>query len=607
MRDPELFEEVDRKRIADARHRAGLVPSSGRRLHLARELGVPLEIVTEKLAILGQSGAGKTYTAMRLAELLLQAGLQVVILDLVGCWWGLRAGEDGKRGGLPILVIGGQHGDLPLSAGAGAPLARLIVERRLSVVVDASELEAGDLFLFARDFAQAFFAAKKGSPSPVHVLLEEAHELLAEDPLGKEGAAVHAAWVRICKLGRNYGIGYTLVSQEPQALSKRALGQVGTMIAMRTQGDYAQRVVLGWAKTYLRPTEFDALKAELPAMATGEAFIASPFFLKVARRDHITRRETFDSSRTPEIGEALEPPATLAQVEVQQLREQFAGLVEQLEQEDTAALQRRVKELERELAAAKKAQPPPPAPPKVPTRVLEQLIEAGHQLEQATEAAGRAAGYVAGSLATLQSLGAGAADASVPAPFEPPSAPVSPRKMGSTSPDQASAAPDAGAGELSGYARDLLGVAAGRHPLKLTAKQLGLAAGRSHRSSTFQTATAALKRAGAIQETGGLLQVSPRGLQLAGVSAAAPLDPAAAREQVLNRLEEYSAWLLRVLLAEYPASLARWELGAKAGRSSSSSSFQGAVSTLKRNGLVVDQGGRLSASADLFGAGERAA
>lgn len=484
-------------------------PKVQRLLQLAHQLGVPLEIVTEKLAILGQSGAGKTYTAMRLAELLLQAGLQVIIVDLVGCWWGLRAGVDGKRGGLPILVIGGQHGDLPLSASAGAPLARLIVERRLSVVIDASELDAGELFLFARSFAEAFFQAKKAAPSPVHVLLEEAHELLAEDPLGKEGAAVHAAWVRICKLGRNYGIGYTLVSQEPQALSKRALGQVGTMIAMRTQGEYAQRVVLGWAKTYLRAAEQEALKAELPAMATGEAFIASPFFLKTARRDHITRRETFDSSRTPEVGEVLEAPTILAPVEVQQLREQFAGLVEQLEEEDPAALKRRIKDLEAKLASKAGPSAPPPPPKEVSV-------------------------WTEADRTAMATMGAGIRD-----------------------------------------------------QLRQVVEHVG-------------ALEACITLAG-VKLDGPVAMAPPAAIRPEGEAPTAPVATTSAQERWLERLPEMPAWLLRCLLAEYPQGLTRKGLAVKSGRSIRGGSFKVAVSALKKKGLVLEDNGILTVSAELAG------
>jgi hypothetical protein len=595
-------------------------PRARRLLQLARELGVPLEIVTEKLAILGQSGAGKTYTAMRLAELLLQAGLQVIIVDLVGCWWGLRASQDGKRGGLPILVIGGQHGDLPLSAAAGGALARLIVERRLSVVIDASELGTGELFQFARDFAEALFAAKKRAPSPVHVLLEEAHELLAEDPLGKEGAAVHAAWVRICKLGRNYGIGYTLVSQEPQALSKRALGQVGTMIAMRTQGEYAQRVVLGWARTYLRPVEQEALKAQLPAMATGEAFIASPFFLKTARRDHITKRETFDSSRTPEVGEVLEAPATLAPVEVQQLREQFAGLVEQLEQEDPAALQRRVKELEKELAAARKATPTAePAPPKeVPVidratlARLEGLHRAAGQLADGLvnhlrpveEAATSARAATLGLLESTRAILGRLAQPGRPMPALR-QAPAPPARRGGliSDPGQVASAVQLKAGE-----RRMLQVLARAHPVKRSAAQLGTLSGFTPSGGTFRTYLGVLKRHQLVREAGDLLEVTTAGLALAGNVA---LERPQNTEEVLamwrGALKAGERAMLDALVKVYPDAMSRGALGAHSGFAASGGTFRTYLGVLVRNGLAETDGDEVRASSALFLAGDQAA
>jgi hypothetical protein len=44
------------------------------RLKLADDLSLPLDVVTEKLAWLGRTGSGKTYAAMKLAELMLAAG-----------------------------------------------------------------------------------------------------------------------------------------------------------------------------------------------------------------------------------------------------------------------------------------------------------------------------------------------------------------------------------------------------------------------------------------------------------------------------------------------------------------------------------------------------
>ena len=71
--------------------------SSG--LRIAREIALPLDIAGKKIAFLGTTGSGKTYAAMKLAEELLDAGIQTIALDPVGVWWGLRVAKDGKGRG----------------------------------------------------------------------------------------------------------------------------------------------------------------------------------------------------------------------------------------------------------------------------------------------------------------------------------------------------------------------------------------------------------------------------------------------------------------------------------------------------------------------------
>ena len=80
-------------------------------LKLATDFEIPLDAVTQRLAFLAQSGAGKSYGAMKLAEEMLSQNAQVIALDPVGVWWGLRSSADGKKAGLPIAVFGGEHGD----------------------------------------------------------------------------------------------------------------------------------------------------------------------------------------------------------------------------------------------------------------------------------------------------------------------------------------------------------------------------------------------------------------------------------------------------------------------------------------------------------------
>src|SRR5437870_736353 len=100
-------------------------------LRISPELELPVEVVTETLAILAKRGAGKTYTASVLVEEMLEARLQVVVVDPIGAWYGLRSSADGKGPGYPIAIIGGDHGDVPLEAAGGHVVADLVVDERL--------------------------------------------------------------------------------------------------------------------------------------------------------------------------------------------------------------------------------------------------------------------------------------------------------------------------------------------------------------------------------------------------------------------------------------------------------------------------------------------
>lgn len=65
-------------------------------LNIAKGIEFPIDAVTQKLAFIGRSSSGKSYGAGKLAEELLEAGVQVVVLDPVGIWHGLRTSADGK-------------------------------------------------------------------------------------------------------------------------------------------------------------------------------------------------------------------------------------------------------------------------------------------------------------------------------------------------------------------------------------------------------------------------------------------------------------------------------------------------------------------------------
>jgi hypothetical protein len=223
-----------------------------KKLKLAKELALPTDVVTQKINVLGQSGGGKTYLAMKLAELMLSLPSLITAIDLVGVWSGLLSSADGLHAGFPVLVIGGEKGHLPLNANAGRLTADVVYERDVSVVLDVSDLLAEDeeqLVVFLADFLEQMFLRHKRGKKRRHLFYEEAQEVFPETMSLKGHVRLRRIATRLCKIGRNYGLGYTTITQEPQSVSKRILNQAGTLIAVRTIGKLERDAIAGTARS----------------------------------------------------------------------------------------------------------------------------------------------------------------------------------------------------------------------------------------------------------------------------------------------------------------------------------------------------------------------
>lgn len=104
-----------------------------------------------------------------------------------------------------------------------------------------------------------------GRPSPVLVVLEEAHRYLGEDAT----ALTRDSANRIAREGRKYGIGLMLVTQRPTELPNTALAQCGTIVALRLSNSDDQ----GTIKAAL-PDAVAGLASVLPSLRTHEAIIS---------------------------------------------------------------------------------------------------------------------------------------------------------------------------------------------------------------------------------------------------------------------------------------------------------------------------------------------
>ena len=113
-----------------------------------------------------------------------------------------------------------------------------------------------------------------GRPSPVLIVLEEAHRYLGESA----SALTRESANRIAREGRKYGIGLLLVTQRPTELPKTALAQCGTLIALRLSSSDDQSTIRS-----ALPDTVAGLAAVLPSLRTGEAVISGEAVILPAR------------------------------------------------------------------------------------------------------------------------------------------------------------------------------------------------------------------------------------------------------------------------------------------------------------------------------------
>lgn len=265
--------------------------------------------ITSTNAVLAVKGMGKSYFSAVIAEELLANALPFVVLDPTGAWWGLQFGADGSpERGYSILVVGGSHGQCAVHAMDGAAVAEWVVSRYpVQVLVDMSLMTPGQQHLFARDFASRLYFLNRQA---IHVFVDEADELIPQFPQDKVERACLQAFDRLVRRGRIRGVGLTAITQRSAVLSKNVLSQIGNLYALRTASPQDLKAIEGWVSKILDSDEVAQFLKTLGGLKRGHAWCVSPGRKPLAERITVRKKRTYDSSRTPEIGEAVVDPPT---------------------------------------------------------------------------------------------------------------------------------------------------------------------------------------------------------------------------------------------------------------------------------------------------------
>ena len=549
-------------------------------IKISDELKLPISAVTQTFGIMARRGAGKTYLAGVLTEGLLGAGAQVVVLDLVGNWWGLRLAADGKRPGLDIPVIGGVHGDLPIDPTAGKLLAELIVEKKLSAVLDISEFSKAEYRRFVYDFATKLFQLKKKHISPIHIVFEEA-QLVAPQRVIGEDAKMMGAIESLVRLGRNYGIGCTLISQRPQSVHKDVLNQVECLFLLQVNGSHERKAIEAWVVD--KGIEVKEMVKELPSLPIGTAFIWSPQWLRIFKKVKIGRKKTYDASSTPDFESGKMETGQLKPVDIEAVREAMEHISEKAKAENPHFLKTKVQQLTAENArlkrdlkkanerAEKKAVPAHPAQAVggLDPAMRGMLFAARDQLDKVLKKEGKP----------------GVAGQPIQVSVCPPRSQVDP--------------PDApNSNGLKKGARRMAQVLAQIWPRKMTKAQWGILSAMRHTSGTFSNYIGNLRGEGLIQQAGAEFEATEYCRELYASLEPIPTDPKELMEFWLPKFKAGARRMLETIVRHGGQWITKDTIAMEA-EMSHSGTFSNYLGNLVSAGVVEKQGGSYRAAGGL--------
>lgn len=571
----------------------------------------PDEMLDSRIAIVGNSGSGKTFAARGLAERLIASKARLCVIDLTGAWWGLRSGIAGDvSGGLPVTIFGGHHADIPITKEDGAALGQIIATSDIRCIIDVSEFPSDAACRsFTLALTTALYAANR---QPLHLIIDEADFWAPQNP-DKDGpaAALLGRISQIVRRGRSRGFMPWLITQRPAVLNKNVLSQADILVAMKLTLSHDRLAIGAWIKGQAEPEEGERILATLPNVQTGHGYLWWPtreLLIPIT----FPPNTTFDSGATPKRGEVL-GAATLAPIDTAAIagllnrtpdpepvgpivagvradiraegyaeglaagRAETAGHMEYLKQQawrfqiamdQIADAMKDHAQRMRELPDIVSAMRGQGKYPKRPTLCFGLRAD----LEPMPEA-----DVIAYVERRKPRTAAVAMEPSASASTKPPRATKTP------------SAPRAG----NGAEMRILKVLAQRHPARFTGRQWATLAGMKPTTGTWSQYRSRLRVAGYLDESDGLVSATTAGLKAADVVPVQAQTPLEVREMWKHSLGGGPARMIDALYRHRNSGLDRKALAAEIGISASTGTFSQYLSRLRSNGLISESDGKI--------------
>lgn len=537
------------------------------------------DLLQSRLLIQANSGGGKSVLARVIIEETFGI-IPFIVLDIEGEYYTLKE----KYGDL--LVIGGQHADIPISLQSVKLLPKEIIGNRLSVVIDLSDLQMNDRIMYSKCFLETMMDLTKDYWINYLVFIEEAHKLCGEQDKQASATAVKDLMSR----GRKRGYCGVLLTQRISKLHKDAAAECNNKFIGRTFLDIdldrsAKELGLTAQSdknnirnlvpgnfyafgTSIEPHEVHEVKIKLPQTKIPKAGVnldikpKAPTEKIKAMLAKLSELPAQNAKQSPKVSQIVKSDGIpnsdriKFQQKIDDLQNRFFNANKMLEEKDKMI------------------------------RSQDKLIS--HYSNQVN--------------AILKILSANPPDIGlITNHAESEAKNKKPLKVVNEN-NQKAVKNYVSNGTITGGAMRMLKAAA-MYSSGITRTRMAALARLSHTSGSFGTYISTLKREGLlIQSDNGIYQITNKGLQTAGDVELLPTDPQQLVElwcEVVGN-QSGAARMLRVLSKKYPHGLSKDALGDYVEMSSTSGSFGTYLSTLKRNGLIQTNGKEIKAADELF-------
>jgi len=289
-----------------------------------------------RIAVIGESGSGKSWTIAVVAEQAIQQGLQVVFIDPHGEYWTFAEKFD-------VTIIGGEKGDLMLAEEC-MPVYGEVFKQGKSIDFNLREF-MDDEIAYSRiveKILRTLWKILVNDPRACLVIFEEAQMVCPQersyDVMRRIGLVKS-----IVTGGRKFGASFILGSQRPAELHKTPLSQCW----IRLFGKTTERLDREAVEDYLKPFKSSVLKN----LRTGQFYVYGwsdqPLLIDVT-----SQRVTRHGGDTPLITQIQRSEKQQASIE------EFKHRIEELlqkkksEEDELKRLRTEKQDLEKRLAGA---------------------------------------------------------------------------------------------------------------------------------------------------------------------------------------------------------------------------------------------------------------